>query len=82
MLPADAPLRPLRVTALQEVNKVQLDIRTGHAQTVDKVINWLTTDGALEGTTVCDVRARASRRCAGCHALRRVACVRGVCTRR
>lgn len=35
-----------------EVNKVQLDIRTGHAQTVDKVLGWL--DGSLEGTTVCD----------------------------
>jgi hypothetical protein len=41
------------------VNKVQLDIRTGHAQTVDKVIAWL-SDGALPGTTVCDVRAPRS----------------------
>lgn len=32
--------------------QVQLDIRTGHAQTVEKVIGWL--DGSLEGTTVCD----------------------------
>jgi hypothetical protein len=47
------PLLPLR--APQEVNKVQLDIRTGHAQTVDKVLAWL-SDGALPGTTVCDVR--------------------------
>jgi len=40
------------------VNKVQLDIRTGHAQTVDKVLGWLRSDGGLEKVTVCDVRAR------------------------
>jgi hypothetical protein len=45
----------------QEVNKVQMDIRTGHAQTVDKVIDWLQGDGQLEGTSVCDVRAHALR---------------------
>ena len=28
-----------------EVNSVQLDIRTGHAQTVDKVIGWVDADG-------------------------------------
>lgn len=36
---------------------MQLDIRTGHAQTVDKVINWLSSDGELGNTTVCDVRS-------------------------
>eukprot|EP00850_Spirogloea_muscicola_P024498 SM000931S25032 [mRNA] locus=s931:194:2012:+ [translate_table: standard] len=37
-----------------DVNKVQLDIRTGHAQTVDKVLGWLLADGGLQGTTICD----------------------------
>ena len=37
-----------------EVNKVQLDIRTGHAQTVDKVVNWLDSDGGVKGVSVCD----------------------------
>ena len=37
-----------------EVNKVQLDIRQGHAQTVDKVLKWLDEEGGIVGTTVCD----------------------------
>jgi magnesium-protoporphyrin O-methyltransferase len=37
-----------------EVNKVQLDIRTGHQQTVDTVLEWLQADGALDNLTVCD----------------------------
>ena len=41
-----------------DVNKVQLDIRTGHAQTVDKVLGWLDADAdageAYAGQTVCD----------------------------
>jgi SAM-dependent methyltransferase len=37
-----------------DVNKVQLDIRTGHAQTVDKVLNWLDEEGGVKETTVCD----------------------------
>ena len=32
--------------------QVQLDIREGHAQTVDKVLSWL--PGDLRGVTVCD----------------------------
>ncbi|WP_009631691.1 magnesium protoporphyrin IX methyltransferase [Synechocystis sp. PCC 7509] len=36
-----------------EVNKVQLDIRTGHQQTVDTVLNWLKTDD-LSSLTICD----------------------------
>lgn len=36
-----------------EVNKVQLDIRTGHQQTVDTVLNWLKTDD-LSQLTICD----------------------------
>merc|ERR1719387_2785290 len=35
-----------------EVNKVQLDIRQGHAQTVEKVLNWVGT--SLDGQTFCD----------------------------
>jgi magnesium-protoporphyrin O-methyltransferase len=52
------PLRlraPPRLTSPhpQEVNNVQLDIRTGHAQTVEKVIGWL-TESSLVGRSVCD----------------------------
>jgi magnesium-protoporphyrin O-methyltransferase len=36
------------------VNKVQKDIRDGHAQTVDKVLNWFDSEGGVEGKTVCD----------------------------
>mmetsp|Transcript_12845 Transcript_12845/g.43425 ORF Transcript_12845/g.43425 Transcript_12845/m.43425 type:complete len:258 (-) Transcript_12845:51-824(-) len=36
-----------------EVNKVQLDIRTGHDQTVDKVLEWADELG-VKGKTVCD----------------------------
>lgn len=37
-----------------EVNKVQLDIRTGHQQTVDTVLAWLKADDNLKGLTICD----------------------------
>jgi magnesium-protoporphyrin O-methyltransferase len=37
-----------------EVNKVQLDIRKGHQQTVDTVLGWLTTDDRLTGLSICD----------------------------
>jgi len=37
-----------------EVNKVQLDIRKGHQQTVDTLMEWLNDDGNLEGLTCCD----------------------------
>ena len=37
-----------------EVNKVQLDIRRGHQQTVDTVMGWLEADGDLTGLTCCD----------------------------
>jgi magnesium-protoporphyrin O-methyltransferase len=37
-----------------EVNKVQLDIRNGHQQTVDKVIAWLKADDNLPQISVCD----------------------------
>ena len=36
-----------------DVNKVQRDIREGHAVTVDKVLGWLQGD-ARAGTTICD----------------------------
>ncbi|MCP2731715.1 magnesium protoporphyrin IX methyltransferase [Limnofasciculus baicalensis] len=37
-----------------EVNKVQLDIRNGHQQTVDTVISWLKEDDNLTGLSICD----------------------------
>jgi magnesium-protoporphyrin O-methyltransferase len=37
-----------------EVNKVQLDIRTGHQQTVDTVLSWLEADGDLADLSICD----------------------------
>jgi magnesium-protoporphyrin O-methyltransferase len=37
-----------------EVNKVQLDIRTGHQQTVDTVLSWLKADGNLADLSICD----------------------------
>jgi magnesium-protoporphyrin O-methyltransferase len=37
-----------------EVNKVQLDIRTGHQQTVDTLLEWLRADGNLSELTICD----------------------------
>lgn len=36
-----------------EVNKVQLDIRTGHQQTIDKVLNWM-EDENNAAKSVCD----------------------------
>lgn len=37
-----------------EVNKVQLDIREGHAQTIDKILAWVDADGDASGMTFCD----------------------------
>lgn len=37
-----------------EVNKVQLDIRNGHQQTIDRVLNWLKADDNLSGLSICD----------------------------
>jgi magnesium-protoporphyrin O-methyltransferase len=42
-----------RIYGNGDVNKVQLDIRKGHQQTVDTVLSWLTADG-LSGVTICD----------------------------
>ena len=36
------------------VNKVQLDIRHGHQQTVDTVLGWLRADGNLPDLSICD----------------------------
>ncbi len=33
---------------------MQLDIRQGHAQTVEKVLRWVDEEGGLVGATVCD----------------------------
>ena len=35
-------------------SQVQLDIRTGHQQTVDKVLNWLDDEGGVKDTSICD----------------------------
>ncbi len=37
-----------------EVNKVQLDIRTGHQQTVDTLLEWFDADNNLAGLSICD----------------------------
>merc|ERR1712087_799984 len=37
-----------------DVNSVQLDIRTGHDQTIQKILNWVQADGDIAGKTVCD----------------------------
>ncbi|MBD2310681.1 magnesium protoporphyrin IX methyltransferase [Desertifilum sp. FACHB-1129] len=37
-----------------EVNKVQLDIRIGHQQTIDTVLDWLKADDNLNHLTICD----------------------------
>jgi magnesium-protoporphyrin O-methyltransferase len=37
-----------------EVNKVQMDIRDGHGQTIQKILNWVQADGDIAGKSVCD----------------------------
>lgn len=37
-----------------EVNKVQLDIRDGHAVTVSKILDWVDADGDASGNTFAD----------------------------
>lgn len=37
-----------------EVNKVQLDIREGHQQTVATTLSWLTYDGNVSQLSICD----------------------------
>ncbi|RMF24317.1 MAG: magnesium protoporphyrin IX methyltransferase, partial [Cyanobacteria bacterium J083] len=43
-----------RIYGEGEVNKVQKDIRFGHQQTIDTVINWLKEEGGLQGQSICD----------------------------
>lgn len=43
-----------RIYGEGEVNKVQKDIRVGHQQTIDTVVNWLEADGDLAGLSICD----------------------------
>lgn len=43
-----------RIYGNGDVNKVQLDIRQGHQQTVDTVLGWLNADANLQGLTICD----------------------------
>eukprot|EP00983_Pelagomonas_calceolata_P107397 1159339-Pelagomonas_calceolata.AAC.7 len=47
-----------------DVNKVQLDIRKGHAQTVEKVLKWLDEEGSLENVSVCDAGCGTDERSA------------------
>jgi len=37
-----------------DVNKVQLDIRDGHGQTIQKILNWVEEDQNIKGKSVCD----------------------------
>ena len=37
-----------------EVNKVQKNIRIGHQQTIDTVVDWLKEDGNLPQLSICD----------------------------
>ncbi|HHP7245323.1 MAG TPA: magnesium protoporphyrin IX methyltransferase [Elainellaceae cyanobacterium] len=43
-----------RIYGNGDVNSVQLDIRKGHQQTVDTVLEWLRADGNLNRLTICD----------------------------
>lgn len=44
-----------RIYGSDTVNSVQADIRKGHQQTIEQVLNWLHQDGNLAQTTICDV---------------------------
>lgn len=37
-----------------DVNSVQMDIRTGHDQTIQKILNWISADGDAKGQSFCD----------------------------
>ncbi len=43
-----------RIYGEGEVSKVQKDIRIGHQQTIDTVLDWLRADGNLDELTICD----------------------------
>jgi magnesium-protoporphyrin O-methyltransferase len=51
---ADGFDRWKRIYGDGEVNKVQKDIRVGHQQTIDTVLDWLQADGDLRGLSFCD----------------------------
>ena len=51
---ADGFDRWKRIYGDGEVNKVQKDIRIGHQQTIDTVLDWLQADGDLKGLSFCD----------------------------
>jgi magnesium-protoporphyrin O-methyltransferase len=37
-----------------DVNSVQMDIRTGHGITIQKILKWVEDDGDIAGKSVCD----------------------------
>jgi len=43
-----------KIYGQDEVSKIQKDIRIGHQQTIDTVLDWLTSDGNLAKLTICD----------------------------
>ncbi|HBQ98303.1 MAG TPA: magnesium protoporphyrin IX methyltransferase, partial [Cyanobacteria bacterium UBA11691] len=43
-----------KIYGTDEVNRVQLDIRKGHQQTVDTVLDWLKADNNLSELSICD----------------------------
>jgi magnesium-protoporphyrin O-methyltransferase len=43
-----------RIYGNGDVNKVQLDIRKGHQQTVDTLLGWFYADENLPGLSICD----------------------------
>ncbi|MBE9075731.1 magnesium protoporphyrin IX methyltransferase [Romeria aff. gracilis LEGE 07310] len=43
-----------RIYGEGEVNKVQLDIRKGHQETINTVLGWLQDDGNLADLKICD----------------------------
>ncbi|MEO1523518.1 MAG: magnesium protoporphyrin IX methyltransferase [Cyanobacteria bacterium J06633_2] len=43
-----------RIYGEGDVNKVQLDIRKGHQQTVDTLLGWISDDDNAKELTVCD----------------------------
>lgn len=46
-----------------EVNSVQMDIRTGHDQTIQKILGWIKDDGDIKGKNVCDCGCGVGKFC-------------------
>lgn len=64
------------------MNKVQLDIRQGHAQTVDKVLKWFDEEESLQGVTVADCGCGTGERVTDYERARaRTACMPPACSR-